>query len=322
MSARIRSVVGALSCVGVIGLAACGGGGGGGTGPSKQLMKGTPSGDAQSGTVGAALANPVRVMVMDGGALSVGTTVNWSILTGGGTITPSSVTGADGIATATWTLGTTSGAQTARATVAGASGSPQNFSATAQAGPADNLTLELGAGFINSVGSTTAGALGVFVKDEYGNPVAGTSVGWSVQSGTATLSAATANSNAAGSSKIGVTLPQAGASTIHATVASLTGSPVSFTVTGVVAEDVTITNNAFTPATKTITAGTAIRWILSGTGATSHTVSSTGSPSFTSTSANGLTGSGTTYVVVFATPGTYTYQCNFHVGMTGSITVQ
>ena len=320
MSARIRSVVSnVLSCAGVVGLVACGGDGGG-TGSSTLLMKGTPSGDAQTATVGAALANPIRVMVMQGGSPVVGATVTWSVLTGGGNVTPGGVTGADGNATATWTLGTTAGAQTARATVAGASGSPQTFTATAQAGPADNLTIELGNPFTGVVGTTAANALGVFVRDEYGNAVSGTTVTWSVESGTATLSAATSNSNASGSARIGVTTPSAGASTIHATVASLTGSPAAFAVTAVVATDVTITNNAFTQATQTINAGTAVRWILSGTGAVSHTVTSTGAPSFTSSGA--LTGAGTTYLVVFPNVGTYQYQCSFHVGMAGTITVQ
>lgn len=93
------------------------------------------SGDNQSQTVGQALPSPVVVRVSRGGANVDGATVSWSVTAGGGSVAPaSSTTGADGLASATWTLGPSAGGNTLEASVAGADGSPVSFSATAEAG--------------------------------------------------------------------------------------------------------------------------------------------------------------------------------------------
>ncbi len=76
------------------------------------------SGDEQAGIVGAALALPLVVRAVDGqGNPVAGDVIEWAVLAGGGTIEPAeSVTDAEGLATATWTLGTAAGAtQTAGA---------------------------------------------------------------------------------------------------------------------------------------------------------------------------------------------------------------
>ena len=52
--------------------------------------------------------------------------------------------------------------------------------------------------------------------------------------------------------------------------------------------------------------------------ATSHTVTSTGSPRFRSAAARNH-GS---YTARFSTAGTYRYECTIHVGMTGRVTVR
>jgi plastocyanin len=68
-------------------------------------------------------------------------TVTWA--TGnGGTLTPGGTTDASGVATATWTLGAGGGAQTATASLSGATGSPVTFAATAPVIP----TVTVGAG--------------------------------------------------------------------------------------------------------------------------------------------------------------------------------
>lgn len=91
-------------------------------------------GDGQDGSVGTALADPLRVVVTDaeGGAVP-GVAVAWAVLTGGGAITPTSTTDAAGVAEATFTLGPASGAHMASASVAGLIGSPVEFSAVASA---------------------------------------------------------------------------------------------------------------------------------------------------------------------------------------------
>lgn len=90
----------------------------------------TKSGDLQSGAVGEALPNDLRVVVTRDGAPASDVTVTW--FTGSGSLTPTSdQTDADGLSTSTWTLGDTPGHVTATASVTNATGSPVSFTATA-----------------------------------------------------------------------------------------------------------------------------------------------------------------------------------------------
>ena len=132
-----RSIGGMAVLLTAAALAACGSNGGDlGGGPDPNALsaaRSEPSGNGQSGTVGQDLANPLRILVLRGGAPAAGEVVTWSASGTGATLTPSSdVTGADGISTSVWHLGSEVGAQSSQATVAaGANGSPVSFSATA-----------------------------------------------------------------------------------------------------------------------------------------------------------------------------------------------
>ncbi len=98
---------------------------------------GIEDGDGQAAPPGTALANPVRVVVLDGAGNPIVATVDWTVVTGGGSMAPVSTAtnAADGIASSTWTLGPTAGGQTVRATVNGSSPAVQVvFSATATSG--------------------------------------------------------------------------------------------------------------------------------------------------------------------------------------------
>ena len=291
------------------------------------VAKAAASGDAQSGTVGAALANPLAVVVTRDGAPQEGVTVNWSVLSGGGTLGgASSVTGGQGTATMTWTLGQTSGDQTVRAAVADAGGSPLTFSATATAGPAAAISLAGGANQSATINTALVNPLQVRVADQFGNAVAGVTVDWEVTSGGGSVappaSVTGATGNAATAWTLGSTL---GEQTAEASVTGLTGSPVTFTATGSTAPDpatgVSVGNNFFDPASRTVSAGATVTWTWVNTGAISHSVESVGTPSFTSSPI--LSGSGQTYSVTFNTPGTYEYQCVVHgAAMAGTIIVQ
>jgi plastocyanin len=91
---------------------------------------------------------------------------------------------------------------------------------------------------------------------------------------------------------------------------------------------ISVTNDAFSPAAKSITAGTSLQWAwnsctsgdpYSGTGATcvEHSVT------FDDGSASSALQSQGTFTKTFSTPGTYTYRCQVHGAlMTGTITVQ
>ena len=139
----------------VLGIAACGGGSSGVTTPPPP--PGTPppapppppaaiaavSGDGQVGAVGVALALPLRVVVTQAGSPLSGQSVVWQ--TSGGTVSPSpSVTGADGSAAGTWTLGQTSGSQSASAFVGSTAGASIGFSALgAVVAPGPTVQVEL-----------------------------------------------------------------------------------------------------------------------------------------------------------------------------------
>ncbi len=77
---------------------------------------------------------------------------------------------------------------------------------------------------------------------------------------------------------------------------------------------VTIVDNAFTPASKTVSTGSTVVW--TNTGVVPHTVTSS-SGGFDS----GFLFTGDTYRRTFSNPGTYDYVCTIHPGMSGTITV-
>lgn len=89
------------------------------------------SGNSQVGPVGTLLAESLTVRVADQNGMTLaGAAVSWTVTSGGGSVSPgSTVTNADGIARAAWTLGTLSGNQSVSASVG--SLTPTTFSATA-----------------------------------------------------------------------------------------------------------------------------------------------------------------------------------------------
>jgi hypothetical protein len=91
----------------------------------------------QSGQVNSPLTDSLSVLVTDNaGSPSSGVTVTWSVLTGGGTISPgSSNSDANGIASTQFTLGPSEGQQQAEAMVTGLTGSPVIFTEVASAQP-------------------------------------------------------------------------------------------------------------------------------------------------------------------------------------------
>src|SRR5438067_4845497 len=97
--------------------------------------------DAQSGTVGQALAQPISVHVADqNGASLAGALVTWTVVSGGGSVSQATSTAdATGNATAAWTLGTAVGADSLRAALP--SGASVTLSATASAGPVASLVI-------------------------------------------------------------------------------------------------------------------------------------------------------------------------------------
>ena len=107
--------------------------------PASQIVKpAAANGDAQTGTAGAALAQPIVAKVAASDGIGVaGTTVTFAVATGGGSVAPlTAVSDANGLAQTTWTLGTGSGAQSITAAAAALTGSPLTYTATATAAAA------------------------------------------------------------------------------------------------------------------------------------------------------------------------------------------
>jgi plastocyanin len=302
-------------------------GGGGGPNPNLVLAKtAANSGDAQTATVGQALALPVRVILTNNGAAEQGTTVNWA--TASGTIDATSITDVDGVATATWTLGNTSGPVTATATVTDATGSPITFTATADPDAPAELSIAGGDGQQGTVNATLP-PLQAKVADQFGNGVPGVAVTWTVTSGDGTVAPGTSNTDANGIAETELTFgATAGDVTVDAEVTGLTGSPQTFTETSIAVPTtvtITVANNTFTPKTSDLAAGGTVTWTW-GAGAVGHSVISDGPETFTSHTP--LESAPFTYgpVMEFNTAGTYNFHCSAHGnasggGMAGTITV-
>ncbi|HET7459547.1 MAG TPA: Ig-like domain-containing protein [Gemmatimonadaceae bacterium] len=191
-------------------------------------------GDAQTGPAGGALPTLLAVLVKDAyGNVVPGVTVAWAATGGGGSLAPaSSTTGADGIARATWTLGTGLGAQVATATVAGMPA--VTFGATAVGAAPTRLDLLAGNGQSVTVDNLLPTQLAVTARDSYGNVVAGASVTWTVTGGGGKLVPVQATTDASGVARAVWLLGSSpGANTAQASVAGVT--PVSFSATGTAA---------------------------------------------------------------------------------------
>jgi hypothetical protein len=193
------------------------------------------SGDGQSGAAGTALASALVVQVNSAAGSGVaGVVVNFAVTAGSATLsTQTAVTNSSGQAQVSVTLGTTPGAVGITASVTGVSPAAL-FGATSTAREPAALTVISGANQTAAAGSALADALVVKVTDQYGNPVPGVTVNFSVTAGAASLSSATAATGSDGKAQVNVTLGTTpGAVTISASVAGI-ATPVTFTATATV----------------------------------------------------------------------------------------
>ena len=89
-----------------------------GTGPRLATLV-EVSGDGQAGAIGATLAQPLVIKVLDQSGVPVeGEIIVWQVTAGGGSVTPSqSTTDPNGVASTTLRLGTTIGPNTVLATL-------------------------------------------------------------------------------------------------------------------------------------------------------------------------------------------------------------
>ncbi len=301
--------------------AACGDDGGGNPGnPEPVIAKtATNSGDGQTGDVTEVLPQDLRIIVTLDGQPVEGEDITWAVGANGGTIAPvTATTDVDGIALGEWTLGTTSGLFTATATLAGASGSPVSFTATAEPDVASQFAIVAGNNQSGIITTPFSEPLQVRMQDQYDNPIAGQNVNWSVTTGEADLSGATSATNASGVAAINATYgATAGAIVIHAQPQN--GLPaVDFNATSSAppsAITIQVQNNMFTPQVDTVAVGGTVTWNWVGIG---HNVT----PDAALPTASGTQDTPFTYDFTFLAAGTYNYHCTNHPpGMVGTIVV-
>jgi N-acetylneuraminic acid mutarotase len=148
------------------------------------------AGSGQTGPVMAELPSALTVRTLDAaGAPLEGMTVTFAVSAGAGSVSADSViTGKDGQAQTSWTLGPVAGQGhevRARATDPGTGRFLEaTFSATATPGPVTTLIKVSGDGQGVSGGGPLPAPLVVRVHDAYGNAVAGATVTWKASAGT------------------------------------------------------------------------------------------------------------------------------------------
>ncbi len=191
------------------------------------------SGSGQSGPTGTTLSLPLVVRAEDQGGQPVsGVTISWEVSAGGGSVSPSqSVSGADGLASATLHLGNSVGPNTVSASLNGAS--PVVFSATATSAPTAKLTASSGDAQTGVVATALALDLTVKAADAVGNPKAGVVITFQALGG-GSVTAGTAVTDALGLASTHWTLGTlAGTQTVTASAPGVTS--LSFTATALAA---------------------------------------------------------------------------------------
>src|SRR5690606_38916380 len=128
----------------------------------------TAEGDGQTGQVGSALREALRVQILDSSGRAVnGIKIDWVVTSGGGSASSTTTsTSGDGSTEVSWTLGGTTGSQTLEGRVGQQTDHPIRFTATAVAGPIASVTVSPSRGSVNVGGSVQFQAV---ARDQFGN---------------------------------------------------------------------------------------------------------------------------------------------------------
>lgn len=233
---------------------------------AKTLEKASP--DFLSGAPGAPLATQLRVIVRDRlGAPIAGQTVTFTVTSGGGSVSSASVvTGADGAASTTLTLGASPGSNTVTVSVAGGSAGSVVFTATGTSGATTTIDISAGGFQAAMEGDTVPVRPSVVVRSASGTPIAGVAVNFAVTSGGGSVTGASTTTNAAGVASVtGWKLgPSADLNTLTATAAGVSGSVVfrgaGCTGSGPAFEITVCITTAMTTAQREVFRSAAARW--------------------------------------------------------------
>lgn len=153
--------------------------------------------------VGSAAGDSVGVRVVDAyGNPSASATVTFSVVSGGGNLSPASAaTNSDGIARTRWVLGTIAGTNTLR--VAASPGVETEFTATGRAAAPVSVAKVSPDPASAIVGSSVSPAPTVEARDAYGNPVSGVIVNFVVTAGGGTVTGSPATTGSDGRASVG-----------------------------------------------------------------------------------------------------------------------
>ncbi|MDB4878382.1 MAG: Ig domain protein group 1 domain protein [Gemmatimonadetes bacterium] len=187
------------------------------------------SGAGQSDTVRHALRTPLVAKVADAlGNPVAGVAVSWVRTAGTGSLgATSTVTGTDGTASVSYTLGSVVGPEGVSASVSGVT-SVASFPLNAIAGSPSIIAVVSGGGQTGTAGAALAAPLVVKVTDDAGNPAPGATVTWVAVGGS--VASATTTSDASGNSSNSLTLGRvAGSASVSAAITG--GRSVSFAAT-------------------------------------------------------------------------------------------
>ena len=192
------------------------------------------SGDGQSATVGQALTEAVVVRATDaGGADVAGVSLAFVVTSGGGTVGAAAVATDDqGLASTTWTLGTTAGPQQVDISVSGSPSPTTQISATGLAAAAAALAKSSGDLQVGAIGLPLSEPIVVQLQDEFGNGVEGGEVTFAVTEGDGAANPTTVTTSADGSAQTTWTMgPAVGPAAL--TAAATGFPPIGFTATAV-----------------------------------------------------------------------------------------
>ena len=179
------------------------------TTPSVPTVLSIISGDNQTGLAGETLANPFVVEVRDGNDTPVaGVTVTFTVLTGGGTLSVTTgTTDANGQSESTLTLGSDPGANTVEVSAENID-ETVTFNAEAVLPPPTPMSLSVisGGDQTGLTGETLMDPFIVEVHDQYGAPLEGVTVTFTLLSGDGVLGAEATMTDANGQAETPLTL--------------------------------------------------------------------------------------------------------------------
>ncbi len=253
-------------------------------------------GNGQTAPPNARVPQPLGVRVTDAFGNPVpGVTVTWTVTGGGGSITATSRTEANGIAQALWTLGPAEGANTATATAPGTS--PVTFTATAQVGPLDRIEVTPATLSFASLGETAQ--LTARPMDAQGNTVSGVTLTWTSVNGAVATVSSTGLVTAVGNGT--TTIRASGGGKVGEATVTVQQVPASVTVslarTSIVEPDTTRATAVVRDARGQAIAGAPVTWSTTNAGVATVdaaglvTARGSGTASIVATTANGVTGS-------------------------------